>query len=405
MNVSVSQDIRADLENAKAQSIANLAERTAFVAAIAAEHADRVDAEARFPAEAIDAAKRFGLLGVLVPEEFGGEGASIHDAMDMCFALGRACSATAMIVAMHHVKVACIVRHGRGNAWMEAMMRRIRDEQLLMGSSTTEGRNGGNVRNSAAAAEVVDGRFTLDRDASVISYGAQCDGIVTTARRATDAQSSDQVLLVVTKDNYTLTPTQGWETLGMRGTCSMGFQLKAEGPAEQIMETPYDRIHTQSMVPFAHLCWGSAWTGIAAGAVDRAQKFLRKVARSSGGTMPPGARHFGFAKTSLNRARALLATTADHFARIEDDAQALSGLDFQSAISTMKIEASDLAVETVMSCMRANGLSGYRSDGEFSVARHLRDVLSAPLMIHNDRIAESMSTANLMGAVAPKLRP
>lgn len=46
--------------------------------------------------------------------------------------------------------------------------------------------------------------------------------------------------------------------------------------------------------------------------------------------------------------------------------------------------------------MRACGLSGYRNDSEFSVGRHLRDVLSAPLMINNDRILANAAAASLM---------
>jgi acyl-CoA dehydrogenase len=41
-------------------------------------------------------------------------------------------------------------------------------------------------------------------------------------------------------------------------------------------------------------------------------------------------------------------------------------------------------------------LSGYRNDSEFSIGRHLRDVLSAPLMINNDRILANLGTASLM---------
>jgi acyl-CoA dehydrogenase len=387
-----------------ADAKADLVRRTATVAAIAATHADAVDREASYPAAAMAAAREQRLLGVLVPRELGGEGASIHDVMEMCYTLGRACASTAMIVAMHHVKVACIVRHGRGHAWMEGMMRRIAREQMLMGSSTTEGNNGGNVRSSAAPAEVADGRFHLVRDASVISYGAECDGIVTTARRAADAAGSDQVLVVIAKEDYSLTPTQGWDVMGMRGTRSIGFKLEASGSAEQIVAEPYDRVHTQTMVPFAHLTWGSAWTGVAAAAVERTQKFLRKVARGNGGQMPPGARHFGLAKASLARARALLAANADRYAGSYEDERALGSLEFQSAIAGLKVDVSELAVETVMAALRANGLSGYRNDGEFSVSRHLRDVLSAPIMIHNDRVAANMATANLMAEVAPSLR-
>ena len=41
---------------------------------------------------------------------------------------------------------------------------------------------------------------------------------------------------------------------------------------------------------------------------------------------------------------------------------------------------------------RACGLAGYRNDGEFSVGRHLRDALSAPIMINNDRILANTAT-------------
>ena len=74
-------------------------------------------------------------------------------------------------------------------------------------------------------------------------------------------------------------------------------------------------------------------------------------------------------------------------------------LDFQSSINLLKVEASELAVATVMHAMRACGLSGYRNDSDVSVGRHLRDVLSAPMMINNDRILSSMGTATLMSAV------
>ena len=61
----------------------------------------------------------------------------------------------------------------------------------------------------------------------MISYGEHADGIVTTARRAADAASSDQVLVVFLKEDYSLERLIDWDTLGMRGTCSAGFKLKA----------------------------------------------------------------------------------------------------------------------------------------------------------------------------------
>jgi acyl-CoA dehydrogenase len=380
------------------------AQRTAAVAAVAAAEADDVDRNARFPKAAIDAARQQKLLGAQIPVQFGGHGASIAELTDMCYALGRACSSTAMIFAMHQTKVACLVRHGTGSPWHEKLMRRVAAEQLLLASSTTEGQNGGNIRSSAAAVERAGAEISLLRNATVISYGAQADGIVTIARRANDAAASDQVLLALTRDNYTLERSLEWETLGMRGTCSAGFELKATAAAEQVFPEAYEKIHAQTMTPVAHLCWSSVWAGIAAAAVDRAQLFIRKAARGAGGQMPPGAAHFTTAKMTLTKLRAVITSTLDTYTTHEHDETALSSLGFQSSINLLKVEASELAVATVMSAMRACGLSGFRNDGDFSVGRQLRDVLSAPLMINNDRILTNIATASLMSAVPATLR-
>ncbi|OAF15274.1 acyl-CoA dehydrogenase family protein [Bradyrhizobium neotropicale] len=382
----------------------SLVERAAKTAAAAAADAEGVDRDARFPYKAFEIAREQKLLGVMIPVEYGGFGASIYDVTDICYTLGRACASTAMIYAMHQTKVACVVRHGHGIPWMETMMRRVARDQWLLASSTTEGQNGGNIRASAAAVDHAGDTVSLVRDATVISYGAEADGLVTIARRATEAAASDQVLLALAKDDYSLKRTLGWETLGMRGTCSTGFELKVDCPSDRVFPESYDKIHAQTMTPFAHLCWSSAWAGIAAAAVTRAQAFVRKAARGAGGQMPPAAAHFTAAKMSLAKLRALIAANVDAFARAEHDERALSSLDFQSSITLLKVQASELAVETVMHAMRTTGLSGYRNDGEFTMGRHLRDVLSSPIMINNDRILANAATSTLMSGVPASLR-
>src|ERR1700712_872205 len=172
----------------------NIAARAARAAEVAAAHAGAVDAQSRFPQEAMDALKAENLLGIMVPASLGGEEASVADVVDVCFRLGRACSSTAMIYAMHQVKAACVVHHGMDSAWHRDFMRRLATDQLLLASSTTEGKGGGDVRSSEAPVEHSDGRITLVRDASVISYGAQADAVVTTARPAADSDASDPVL-------------------------------------------------------------------------------------------------------------------------------------------------------------------------------------------------------------------
>ena len=82
--------------------------RAEAVAEIAERFADAVDREARFPTETFAALRERKLLGMLVPRELGGEGARAADVADVCAILGRACGASAMIFAMHQVKLACL---------------------------------------------------------------------------------------------------------------------------------------------------------------------------------------------------------------------------------------------------------------------------------------------------------
>src|SRR5665213_544230 len=192
---SAARDSTADDISEQLLLSSSFMQRTAAVASVAAKEAADVDRDARFPKAAIDAARQQKLLGAQIPVAFGGSGASIFDITEMCYTLGRACASTAMIVAMHQTKVACLVRHGRGSGWHEALMRRLAAEQMLLASSTTEGQGGGNVRSSAAAVERNGTCITLVRAATVISYGEQADGIISIARRAADAAASDQVLV------------------------------------------------------------------------------------------------------------------------------------------------------------------------------------------------------------------
>jgi acyl-CoA dehydrogenase len=386
---------------------ADLRLRAEAVARIAAAHTDAVDREARFPSEAFEAARRERLLGLLVPTELGGEGGTVSDAAEACHALGRACASTGMVFAMHQIMVAILVRHGLGSAWHRGMLRDLSARQWLLASSTTEGTGGGDLRASACAVQIdggVDGsRMSLAKNATVISYGAEADAIVTTARRAPESAPSDQVLVALLKKDYRLEPLSGWDTLGMRGTCSSGFALTAAGEPEQVLPVPYQDIHTRSMMPIAHLTWSAVWTGVASGAVERARAFIRNV-RRSGAPLPPGAAHLTRATASLQTLRALVASSLQRFESIAEQPEELDALAFQTAMNLLKVNASETALATVMSAMQACGLAGYRNDGAFSISRALRDILSAPIMINNDRILANAAGAPLLMEVPATLR-
>lgn len=373
-----------------------LFERMRRVAAIAATHADAVDIEARFPREAVDAMRQERLLGCQIPTDLGGDGASVAEISELCTILGQACSAAAMVFAMHQIKVSSLVSHGEGDTWHRAFMSRVAGEQLLLASATTEGGIGGNLRNSICAIEVEGDTCRLQKDATVISYGTEADAILITSRAHPQAASSDQVMTVFLKDQYTLERTHVWDTLGMRGTCSDGFLFKGEAPAQQILPRPFAEIAAQSMLAHSHILWSAVWYGIAADAFVKAQAFVRAAARRSPDQTPPGALRVAEASALLQGVKASIVAAIEKYDAARLDEDKLSAMSFAVAMNNLKIASSQTILSIINHCMLICGILAYKNGTPFSLGRHLRDAHSAQLMISNDRILGNTSTMLLV---------
>src|SRR4030088_1528264 len=90
-------------------------------------HATDVDRDHRFPREAIEAARELGLLGILVPPEYGGAGHD-HLAFTICVEeLARACASTSVIVDVHNSvatePVLLFGSEGQKRAWLPRLAR------------------------------------------------------------------------------------------------------------------------------------------------------------------------------------------------------------------------------------------------------------------------------------------
>ncbi|EJT01234.1 acyl-CoA dehydrogenase family protein [Rhizobium sp. CCGE 510] len=370
--------------------------RAARVAAIAGKYADAVDAEGRFPREAVDAMRAERLLSIQIPADLGGRGASISEIAELCSILGQKCAASAMVFAMHQIKLSSLVEHAAGSDWHRDLMRRIAKEQLLLASATTEGGIGGNLRNSICAIKVVDGTCFLDKDATVISYGAHADAVLITSRSHPEAASSDQVLTVFLRGQYRLERTVAWNTLGMRGTCSDGFLFKGQAPAQQILPKPFAEIAAQSMLASSHLLWSGVWYGIAVDAVVRAQAFVRAAARKAPDAQPPGALRLAEVSNLLQMVKSNVVAGLKAYEDAKADADRLSSMGFAVAMNNVKIASSETILEIVNHAMLICGIMGYKNGTPFSLGRHLRDAHSAQLMISNDRILGNTSSMLLV---------
>lgn len=356
---------------------------------VAGPAADAVDRDARFPHEAITALREERLLGALVPKEFGGRGATIAEIAAACEMLGRFCSSTAMIYAMHQIEVACLVRHGLTVPYFRRYLTELAEREWLVASATSEIGTSGDLRRSVCAVERAGQRMRVRKQAPVISYGEEAHDILLTARRDPEAAPGDQVLVLLRKAETRLTRTGEWNTLGMRGTRSLGFALEAEGVVEQVLPAPFGEIASETMLPVSHILWTSLWLGLASDAVGRARAFVRGEARRSPGSVPPSAFRLAETVAELGVMRATVHGGLADFERNQNDPQALGGLAFTIRMNDLKVAAARMAPEIVARALGVCGVSGYRCDSPYAVGRHLRDAHSAALMISNDRVVSA----------------
>jgi len=374
----------------EAQFAAQLAAVRRIATEVAALNAVDVDARSRFPRESLEALKAAGLLSAPVPVELGGAGLGLRELAGLCSTLAQACGSSAMVLAMHYSQVACIVRHAADSAFFRDYLQELVARQHLLASMTSENGTFGETRTSICAVERSGGHFKLEKDATTGSYCEHADGILVTCRRAPDAPGTDQVLVLVRKGDYTLTQTTTWDALGMRGTCSPGFKLASHGPEAQIIPGSFVDSSAQSMVPYSHILWSSLWWGIAADAVARAAEFVRQAARRNPGAVPPTALRLAEVSQRLQAMRhnwLALATEFDELtARGPASMQELLSIGWALKLNNLKIAASQAAPQIVHEALQITGILGYKNDSPFSLGRHYRDVLSASLMISNNRI-------------------
>ena len=186
----------------------------------------------------------------------------------------------------------------------------------------------------------------------------------------------------------------------MRGTCSEGFRLRFAGSAEQVLPVPFADIAGQTMLPVSHLLWASVWLGIATEAVNRARNYLRQQVRGRWNVSMLSHRLARGRRSAATHAGAAVAGAARLRCGIRVSSRPLP-LGFTADMNNLKTTISEPCLEAVQHAFMVCGINAYKNGSEFSLGRHVRDLMSAPIMINNDRMLES--TGNLLLMQRPAL--
>ena len=203
----------------------------------AAPDADRL---AEFPATHVKTLSEAGLLGLVVPEEYGGLGGSLRDLAAATYAMGTACASTALAFFFHCSSAS------RGLLGLEAIEAGLfSDEEIPAVRAfaervlTSMGKDGKwlanfaseSVKSSAAnvtittTATPVEGGWSLNGSKSFGCATGVADEYLVTAKLAGTDTADGLCLFIVPRDAEGVSERQRWDGIGMRASANHGIDL------------------------------------------------------------------------------------------------------------------------------------------------------------------------------------
>lgn len=367
-----------------------------------ARHAAQIDAEAAFPVESLQQMRTSGLLGLLVPAEYGGPGGSLADLVDVAQILASGCLSTAMIWAMHCQQVDAVMRFGSPELRADLLPLVARGEAYL-GSITTESRKGGHLMTAVAALESHGGALELDRDAPIVTGGEYADGFLVTMRMSKDSAEGRVSLVYVDRQQADVkhrTQT-GWDPLGMRGTRSAGLHIRGRVPHTHVVGPAggFRTVATESMIVTAHLGWAACWLGAARSALADLVGLLRSAKRPSGLELnsPLTAERLARIRMELELVGGYLNRVTEEVVSLRADGRSVDNTASQIHLNVLKVAAAELTFSAVDRMIRLAGLgAGYLKTSTIPLERHFRDLRSASLNNSDDRLLVATGALTLM---------
>lgn len=242
----------------------------AQIGAIAAEHASTHDGDATFVSEAYEAMRSTGYLGLVVPTELGGLGATARQA---CFAqaeLARYDGATALAATMHlYNSLVQGFRRRAGAADAETALRRVVDEGLVIATS-----GGSDWLWVDTVAVPTDDGFRVSGRKRFCSQAPGATVVATSAVVGPPEPGSEVLHFSVPLAATGVRIEETWDTLGMRGTASHDLVFDdVFVPTERITgRRPWGELGGPLKVAVVHFAplGAATYLGVAAAARDLA---------------------------------------------------------------------------------------------------------------------------------------
>ncbi|KAG1656523.1 putative acyl-CoA dehydrogenase fadE25 [Nymphon striatum] len=281
-----------------------------------------------YPRKSLDALAGLGLLGIIIPKEFGGLGGTHLFAAMILEAIARyGCPSTCLVYAMHVGATSSLLLRYHNNKTLRDLLKRINKEKLIGTQSYSDPATGGHFwfPMSSKTQKYEDGRVKM------VKYGSWCTSsgfadfyIVQTVSPENKGNYSKLNVYLIFKDEARASASD-WKSLGMHGNQSGPLTCEA-------ILTPDRRIgpegdgavsNDESVDPYFLVLTAAGWNGMAMAALDLAKRHVTRKFHADTGVRvsdyPTIQDYFGEYLTSTNTVRLQVFSIAQMLDKITDN--------------------------------------------------------------------------------------
>ncbi|MFW5636195.1 MAG: acyl-CoA dehydrogenase [Thermodesulfobacteriota bacterium] len=332
------------------------------VATTAAER----DQTKEFPAENLKQMGELGLMGMMVPVEYGGEGADTVSYVLALSEIAYSCASTAVVMSVHN-SIVCesIVKFGN-DAQKKKYLPRLTDAEIIGAFALTEPHAGSDPVSQSTTAVREGDHYILNGTKRFITTGKNCGMVIVTAKTNEEARHRGISAFLVDRDSPGLAVGHVEDKMGLRAsdTTDLIFD-NCKVPAENILGKEGDGFKiAMTGLDGGRIGIAAQSVGVAQAALDAAVKYTKKRDQFGQKVSKYQGIRWAVAEmaTEIEAARQLMFSAA---------AMKDRGDRYTMQASMAKLFASEMVNRITGRCLQLHGGYGFTKD--YPVERFYRD--------------------------------
>jgi alkylation response protein AidB-like acyl-CoA dehydrogenase len=328
--------------------------------------AAEIDGEERFPQENIKRLADLGLMGMLIPEEYGGSDADTVSYAITIEELSRACASHGVITSVNNSLCAWPIYNWGTEEQKEEFLPSLCDGTGLGAYALSEPGAGSDPAGMDSTAEKDGDTYTLNGQKNWITNAGHADTYIYFAKTDPDERHRGITAFLLDGDMDGFDWSEPEDKMGIRAAHSRSLFLEnVEVPEWRVLgeEGQGFRIAMQ-VLDGGRIGIGAQATGIAQACLDASVDYANK--REQFGQPIADFQAIQF-KIADMRMRTEVARNQVYKAAAKKDA----GQDMTRAASIAKLNASEAAMDNAVEAVQVHGGNGYSTD--YPVERYMRD--------------------------------